>query len=146
MHSKETDGSIIASGSKEIVGYPGCEGIFKGDSPKVDPGPGFGIGWGESQEATVGESKPEIPQDALSHQVGGNHYKDFAIQPVEFITRNKLSFLAGCIVKRICRYNRSGGKGLQDLEKIKHEVDLLIELEEWGLNQKNIFETWRKVT
>jgi len=67
----------------------------------------------------------------LDMQVGGSHYKDFPIQPVEFITKNKLNFLQGCIVKRITRYNLPGGKGLQDLEKIIHEAELLIEIEEW---------------
>ena len=67
----------------------------------------------------------------LSRQIGGSHYKDFPIQPVEFITKNKLNFLQGCIVKRITRYNLPGGKGLQDLEKIIHEAELLIEIEGW---------------
>lgn len=65
---------------------------------------------------------------ALKIQVGGTHYKDFKVQPIEFIAANDLSFLQGCIVKRICRYCLPGGKGIQDLEKIKHEVDLIIEL------------------
>lgn len=72
---------------------------------------------------------------ALEKQVGGDHYKGFVIQPVEFIARNKLGFLEGGIIKRICRYNKPGGKGWEDLEKIKHEVDLLIELEGWS-NEK----------
>lgn len=66
---------------------------------------------------------------ALDTQVGGDHYKHFAIQPTEFITKNNLGFLQGCVVKRICRYKLPGGKGLEDLQKIKHEVDMLIELE-----------------
>lgn len=66
-------------------------------------------------------------ESALDTQVGGTHYSEMAIQPAEFIERNKLSFLEGCIVKRICRWRRKDG--LQDLLKIKHEVDLLIELE-----------------
>lgn len=70
-------------------------------------------------------------KSALNRQVDGGHYKDFEIQPVEFMVRNNLSFLQGCIIKRICRYNKEGGKGRMDLEKIKHEVDLLVELEEW---------------
>lgn len=65
--------------------------------------------------------------NALEKQVRGNHYKEFKIQPIEFIVKNKLSFLQGCIIKRICRYKLKDG--IQDLEKIKHEVDLLIELE-----------------
>ena len=54
------------------------------------------------------------------------------IQPVEFIVKNDLEFLPGCIIKRICRFNQLGGKGLEDLEKIKREVDLLIELKYGG--------------
>lgn len=68
---------------------------------------------------------------ALDKQVGGNHYKGFPIQPAEYSTKNKLGFLPGCVVKRITRYNQPTGKGLEDLQKIKHEVDLLIEIEGW---------------
>jgi hypothetical protein len=72
----------------------------------------------------------DVDKNSLDRQVGGTHYKSFELQPVEFITRNKLSFLQGCIIKRICRYNVPGGKGLQDLAKIRHEIDLLIDLGE----------------
>lgn len=65
-------------------------------------------------------------KDPLDVQVGGNHYKGFKIQPVEYTMENGLNFLQGCIVKRISRYNQEGGKGIQDLEKIKHECDMLI--------------------
>ena len=66
----------------------------------------------------------ELPEDnPLKVQIGGDHYKYFKIQPVEFITVNKLSFLEGCIVKRICR--RKPG----DLDKIKHEIKLIEKLE-----------------
>lgn len=64
----------------------------------------------------------------LTLQIGGDHYKGYAIQPVEFIEKNGLTFLEGCIVKRIARHRLVGGKGREDLEKIKHEVDLIIEL------------------
>ena len=81
---------------------------------------------------TVERSKvaQTTPASALNIQVAGRHYKDMAIQPVEFIHANKLGFLEGCIVKRICRWRSKDG--IQDLEKIKHEVDLLIELEKRG--------------
>ena len=68
----------------------------------------------------------EKVETALNTQIGGEHYKKNAIQPVEFITKNKLGFLEGCIIKRICRYEDKNGR--EDLEKIKHEIDLLIEL------------------
>lgn len=69
---------------------------------------------------------PPAPS-ALDVQVGGGHYKKMKIQPVEYITQNGLGFLEGCIVKRITRWRDKDG--IQDLEKIKHEVDLLIEME-----------------
>lgn len=68
---------------------------------------------------------------ALDKQIGGDHYKNFEIQPIKFTTKNKLGFIQGGIIKRICRYNLPGGEGLIDLEKIKHEIDVLIELEGW---------------
>lgn len=63
----------------------------------------------------------------LDVQVGGSHYKGKLIQPVDYISANKLNFLEGCIVKRITRWREKDG--FKDLEKIKHEVDLLIEME-----------------
>lgn len=68
----------------------------------------------------------EKVETALDMQIGGEHYKNHAIQPVEFITKNKLGFLEGCVIKRICRYEDKNG--LEDLKKAKHEIDLLIEL------------------
>ena len=68
----------------------------------------------------------EKVETALDTQIGGEHYKKYAIQPVEFITNNELGFLEGCVIKRICRYENKNG--LEDLKKAKHEIDLLIEL------------------
>lgn len=62
---------------------------------------------------------------AKNHQVNGNHYKAFTIQPVQFIVQNELGFLEGCIIKRLCRYQSKDG--LDDLKKARHELDLLIE-------------------
>ena len=68
--------------------------------------------------------------NALDKQVAGNHYKGKKIQPVEYISANNLNFLEGCIVKRITRWREKPAENrFQDLEKIKHEVDLLIEME-----------------
>jgi hypothetical protein len=70
------------------------------------------------------------PRSALDVQVAGSHYKGKKIQPVEYIHANGLGFLEGCIVKRITRWrDKPAASRFQDLEKIKHEVDLLIELE-----------------
>ena len=67
------------------------------------------------------------PAPALSVQVGGGHYKDFPIQPVEFAETNNLTFLEGCVLKRLCRHSR-GGKGRQDIEKAIHELQLILAL------------------
>ena len=65
---------------------------------------------------------------ALDKQVGGDHYKHFKIQPVEFIIKNDLSFLDGCIIKRLCRYKRQSlAKAIQDLNKCIHEIELIKE-------------------
>jgi len=64
---------------------------------------------------------------ALDTQVGGGHYKDQKIQPIEYIHANKLPFIEGSVVKYITRWRDKGG--VQDLEKIKHYIDLLIDLE-----------------
>jgi len=64
---------------------------------------------------------------ALETQVGGKHYKDMAIQPIEYIQGNRLNFCEGNIVKYISRWRDKGG--VEDLHKVKHYVDLLIELE-----------------
>ena len=65
---------------------------------------------------------------ALSVQIGGSHYKDCAIQPVQFIEANKLAFLEGCVVKRLARHDKPTGKGRQDIEKAIHELQLVLEL------------------
>ena len=42
----------------------------------------------------------------LDKQVGGSHYQDFAIQPLEFITKNKLSYIQGNIIKYVVRFSQ----------------------------------------
>lgn len=69
----------------------------------------------------------EKPMDV---QIGGDHYKKTKIQPVEYIHANGLNFLEGCIVKRITRWrDKPSSSRFEDLLKIKHEVDLLIDME-----------------
>ena len=65
---------------------------------------------------------------ATSTQIGGEHYKSFPIQPAEFVTRNGIGFLEGCVIKRMCRWRNKNG--IEDLRKAKHEIDLLIEFAE----------------
>lgn len=64
---------------------------------------------------------------ALSDQIGGKHYKGFAIQPIEFIHKNGIGFAEGCAIKYLCRWRDKGG--IDDLLKARHFIDMLIELE-----------------
>ena len=64
---------------------------------------------------------------ALDEQVGGEHYKGMVIQPVEFIQKNRLGFVEGNIIKYICRWRAKNG--IEDLHKVRHYIDLLIDLE-----------------
>lgn len=64
---------------------------------------------------------------ALDVQEGGSHYKDFSIQPIEFITKNKLGFIEGNVIKYVCRH-REKGKA-EDVKKAIHYLQMLLELE-----------------
>lgn len=62
---------------------------------------------------------------ATERQVGGSHYKTMAIQPSDYIVRNKLGWYEGNIVKYITRHATKGGR--QDVEKVIHYAELLIQ-------------------
>lgn len=65
---------------------------------------------------------------ALSTQVSGDHYKSLVIQPIEYIHANSIPFAEGSVIKYVTRWRDKGG--LADLEKAKHFLELLIELEQ----------------
>jgi len=60
-------------------------------------------------------------------QVGGNHYKNFKIQPIEYIQANNLSYCEANVVKYVTRWRSKNG--IEDLKKAKHYIDLLMESE-----------------
>lgn len=64
---------------------------------------------------------------ALDIQVGGDHYKTMKIQPMEFSMLNELDACQHTIIKYVTRFRMKNG--VQDLEKAKHVIDLLIEFE-----------------
>jgi hypothetical protein len=79
------------------------------------------------QEVPEGSAaKTGWPYDVPSQkQVGGEHYKKYAIQPSEYILRNNIGWLEGNAIKYLTRWKDKGGR--QDLEKAKHYVELLLE-------------------
>jgi len=72
-------------------------------------------------------------ESALNTQVGGEHYRHFPIQPIVFTHVNQLNDIQSAVIWYLCRYNLKGN-ALKDLQKAKHFIDILIELE--GLNDK----------
>ena len=57
-----------------------------------------------------------------------NHYKQFKIEPFDFIHQNDLGFAEGNVVKYICRWRDKGG--VEDLRKAIRYIELIIEGEE----------------
>jgi hypothetical protein len=102
---------------------------------KTEQGPFVTLSWvdmyyegGDEYQLATQIDLPKQPQTALEDQIGGDHYKHCAIQPVEFIEANHLEFLEGCVIKRLVRHNKATGKGREDIEKAIHELQLLLEI------------------
>jgi len=68
-----------------------------------------------------------MPGTALEKQEGGNHYKDYSIQPIEYIHANNIPFAEGSVIKYVTRWRDKNG--VADLKKAIHFLELLIELE-----------------
>ena len=77
---------------------------------------------------------------ALDIQYGGNHYKHFVIQPLEFCYKNQIPYLEATAIKYLCRWRNKNGK--EDLLKAKHLIDLLLEFhdEETRSSERNTTE------
>lgn len=67
---------------------------------------------------------------ALEVQVGGSHYKNLAIQPIEYCQLNQLNYCESNVIKYVTRHRYKNGK--EDIEKAIHNLQLLLELEYTG--------------
>jgi len=65
----------------------------------------------------------EKMQERSSEEQQSGTYTSLPIQPWHFSEVNNLSFLEGCIVKRVCRHRRKDGA--QDIDKAIEELKLL---------------------
>ena len=79
------------------------------------------------QEAHTEETKPIQQVSAAGTQVGGNHYTKLAIQPMRYSMENGLDALQHTVIKYVTRFRDKNG--IEDLEKAKHCIDMLIEFE-----------------
>ena len=70
--------------------------------------------------------EPRTPASALDIQEGGQHYKKYAIQPIEFVVRNNVPTLESNALKYILRH---GDKNkMEDLRKARHYLELMAEM------------------
>lgn len=67
------------------------------------------------------------PANPYDTQVGGDHYAKMAIQPMEYSMANGLDALQHTIIKYVSRFRDKNG--IQDLEKARHCIDMLIQFE-----------------
>lgn len=68
-----------------------------------------------------------MSESAMNTQVGGAHYKNLKIQPMEYSMKNDLNACQHTAIKYITRYKTKGGK--QDIMKAIHTLQMLIEIE-----------------
>lgn len=77
---------------------------------------------------------------ANERQIGGNHYKKGGEEHWDRQWRlYGRGYFVGCITKYVERYHEKNG--IQDLEKAKHFLDKLIELEGKGAGKINTLNT-----
>lgn len=65
------------------------------------------------------------PWTPLAEQVGGDHYKSMAIQPIEFIVKNGIPYREANVIKYVCRHRAKNGR--QDIEKAIHYLQMILE-------------------
>lgn len=73
------------------------------------------------------KKKAQPEQSVWDTQVGGNHYTKMKIQPFQYSMANGLDPMQHTIVKYVSRFRDKNG--IQDLEKAKQTIDLLIAYE-----------------
>ena len=78
-----------------------------------------------NSNATTQPEQQEVK--ATDTQVGGDHYTKLAIQPMQYSMANGLDALQHTIIKYVTRFRDKNG--IEDLEKAKHCIDMLIESE-----------------
>ena len=79
------------------------------------------------QEAHTEQTKPIQHVSVTDTQIGGDHYTKLAIQPMQYSMKNGLDPLQHTIIKYVTRFRDKAG--IEDLEKAKHCIDMLIEYE-----------------
>lgn len=85
--------------------------------------------YNKNDDLQVGDTNDGFLKDAFEEdttytQIGGTHYSNKSIQPIEYIVANELNFCEGNIIKYVTRYKDKNG--IEDLLKAKHYLEMLI--------------------
>lgn len=101
------------------------EGFSEGGFiPKLNHGAPVGLLHHGFSGFTQPEELPFVSDNAWNKQIGGDHYKKLAIQPMEYALQNKLDYAQANVVKYVTRHADKNGK--QDLLKAIHNIELMI--------------------
>lgn len=112
-NNKQELSSLIADDLHFPVSYYAVTKALKLQEPAQRPEPTYSV--------------KLVETSALDKQAGGSHYKEMVIQPIEYIFKNKLGYIEGNVIKYISRWQSKGG--VADLEKAKHYIEMLIEMQ-----------------
>ena len=93
---------------------------ISGDGESKEPSP-FSLEWLKNEEE---KNKKEMSEQKKT-QVGGNHYGQAKIQPIDFIMENKIPFCEANVIKYVFRHKSKNG--IEDLEKAIHYIKFIIE-------------------
>ena len=81
----------------------------------------------DKKDPSEGKIKRFKRGSALDKQIGGEHYKNAKIDPIQLIVAHKLDFIDGCILKYAVR-KKHYESDRERYEKIKHYCELAWEL------------------
>jgi len=74
---------------------------------------------------------PEINTGLVDNgSIKPNHYNEYKIKPIDFILKNEIPFCEANVIKYICRWKKKNG--IEDLQKAKEYIDILIKNEQNG--------------
>ena len=119
---KERDGlvTLLALHQKQEQSKPN-----QFDTHRCTPMTGRSDAWLRNKERTSDRDMAASGDtgNAWDKQVGGGHYKQYAIQPAQFALANGLDYAQSNAIKYIVRHKDKNG--VQDLDKAIHYIELL---------------------
>lgn len=86
-------------------------------------------------DAEKSYQRSKTGSDANKKQVAGTHYKKQVIQHWDYVVANGIPYLEAQVIKYVSRHQDKNG--IQDLEKAKHFLEKLIEVEKEKKNVDN---------